>query len=192
MTRIVTPRLHSLQISFFNQGYSVHPVVGEVIFAYNHVKVNLHHTQIPTISSSWESLAEWEIDRSCLWHRYATNFRLSRPSLKSSTSVLAILIGNQLGISRELRSLIVPALQELTGERAMEVLPALDRLYLEEYQPFGSDRQAIEPFIAARQYSDHPVTVRRWERSAESESEGIGRVGLESVNKGRVRVGLTS
>ena len=70
-----------------------------------------------------------------------------------------------LRISRRMQSLIVPALQELTGERATEVLPALDSLYLEDYQPSGSDQQAIEPFIAARQYSDHPVTVHPWEGS---------------------------
>ncbi|KAI0248846.1 hypothetical protein BJV78DRAFT_768600 [Lactifluus subvellereus] len=69
-----------------------------------------------------------------------------------------------LRIGRELQSLIVPALQELTGERVVEVLPALDSLYLEEYQPSGSDQQAIEPFVAARQYSDRPVTAHQWER----------------------------
>jgi hypothetical protein len=45
----------------------------------------------------------------------------------------------------------------------MEVLPALDSLYLEEYKPSGSDQQAIEPFIVAHQYSNHPVAVRPWE-----------------------------
>ncbi|KAI0251546.1 hypothetical protein BJV78DRAFT_1154343 [Lactifluus subvellereus] len=68
-----------------------------------------------------------------------------------------------LRIRRELQPLIVPALQELTGERATEVLPALDSLYLEEYEPSGSDQQAIDPFIAARQRSDHPVAVHSWE-----------------------------
>jgi hypothetical protein len=70
-----------------------------------------------------------------------------------------------LRISRALQPLIVPALQELTDERATEVLPALDSLYLEEYQPSGSEQQVIDsdPFIAARQYSDHPVAVHPWE-----------------------------
>jgi hypothetical protein len=64
-----------------------------------------------------------------------------------------------LRISHPLSSLIVPALRELTGEMATEVLPALDSLYLEEYQPTGSEHQAIEPFIATRQSSDHPLTI---------------------------------
>ncbi|KAI0249335.1 hypothetical protein BJV78DRAFT_1284091 [Lactifluus subvellereus] len=67
-----------------------------------------------------------------------------------------------LRISRLPRPSIVRALQELTGERAIEVLPALDGLYLEDYQPSGPEQKAIEPFIAARQYSDHPVAVHRW------------------------------
>ncbi|KAH9966170.1 hypothetical protein BGW80DRAFT_1462439 [Lactifluus volemus] len=67
-----------------------------------------------------------------------------------------------LRISRELWPLITSALRGLGGESAMEVLPALDSLYLEEYQPFGSEKQDIEPFIAARQCSDHPVAVHRW------------------------------
>ena len=68
-----------------------------------------------------------------------------------------------LRIHHMLQSLIVPALQELTGERATEVLPALDSLYLEEYPPSGSDQQAIESIVAARQHSDHPVAVHHWE-----------------------------
>ena len=69
-----------------------------------------------------------------------------------------------LRISRDFLPLIVPALRELTGERAMEVLPALDSLYLEDYRASGSKQQAIEPFIAARQHSDHPVAIHHWER----------------------------
>ncbi|KAI0251497.1 hypothetical protein BJV78DRAFT_1210077, partial [Lactifluus subvellereus] len=69
-----------------------------------------------------------------------------------------------LRISRQPQSSIMRALQELTGERAIEVLPALDGLYLEDYQPSGPEQKVIESFTAARQYSDHPVTVHRWER----------------------------
>ena len=69
-----------------------------------------------------------------------------------------------LRISRYLKSSIVHTLQELTGERAIEVLPALNSLYLEHYQASEPEQKAIEPFIAARQYSDHPVAVHLWER----------------------------
>jgi hypothetical protein len=69
-----------------------------------------------------------------------------------------------LHICLRLKSSIVRTLQELTGERAIEVLPALDGLYLEDYQASGPEQKAIEPFVASRQYSDHPVTVHHWER----------------------------
>jgi hypothetical protein len=68
-----------------------------------------------------------------------------------------------LRISLELQPLILPALQELTGDRATEMLPALDGLYLAGYQPSRFDQQAIKPFIVARQNSDHPVAVHLWE-----------------------------
>ncbi|KAI0251191.1 hypothetical protein BJV78DRAFT_1282698 [Lactifluus subvellereus] len=70
-----------------------------------------------------------------------------------------------LRISRPLHPIIVPALRRLIGERATEVLPVLDSLYLEVYRPTVSHRLTIEPFIAARRYSDHPVAVHFfWER----------------------------
>jgi hypothetical protein len=54
---------------------------------------------------------------------------------------------------------IAPALQELSGERVTEVLPTLENLFLEELQPSGPVKEAIEKFIAARQLSGCPVTV---------------------------------
>jgi hypothetical protein len=62
---------------------------------------------------------------------------------------------------RGLDELIVPALQELTGVRVMEVLPALRSLFVTDPDPSGSVRQAIEPFISARHLSNHPITVRQ-------------------------------
>jgi hypothetical protein len=69
-----------------------------------------------------------------------------------------------LRISRYVQSLIVPAFQELTGEAATEVLPALNRICLQEYEPSGPEHQAIEPFVTARQHSGHPVAIHRLER----------------------------
>ncbi|KAI0246577.1 hypothetical protein BJV78DRAFT_1157801 [Lactifluus subvellereus] len=62
-----------------------------------------------------------------------------------------------LRISKYLRSFVMPALNDLTGEWAVEVLPALRNLYLMGMQP--SVQEVVEPFVAARQLSDHPVTV---------------------------------
>jgi hypothetical protein len=55
---------------------------------------------------------------------------------------------------------VAPALQELSGERVTEVLPALENLFLEGPQPSGSVKEAIGKFIAARQLAGCPVTVR--------------------------------
>jgi hypothetical protein len=57
-----------------------------------------------------------------------------------------------------------PSLQQLTGTRAMEVLPELRDLFLEGLQLFSSIKRAIQPFITARQLSGHPVAVHHWER----------------------------
>jgi hypothetical protein len=54
---------------------------------------------------------------------------------------------------------ITPALQELTGARVLEVLPALHTLGVKDPDESGSVRQALEPFITARHLSNHPVTV---------------------------------
>jgi len=57
--------------------------------------------------------------------------------------------------------LVVPALQELSRERATEVLPALQNLSLTTSgsSPSGPLKEAIEEFIATRQLYGHPVTV---------------------------------
>jgi hypothetical protein len=54
---------------------------------------------------------------------------------------------------------VAPALQELTGERVTEVLPALENLFLLGLQPSGPIKEAIGKFTAARQLSGCPVTV---------------------------------
>jgi hypothetical protein len=68
-------------------------------------------------------------------------------------------------VSKKLGPLVAHALQGLTGERAKEVLPALRRLSLGGFKPSGSAQEVIEPFVSARQLSDYPVTVERWERN---------------------------
>jgi hypothetical protein len=62
---------------------------------------------------------------------------------------------------------VVQVLQELTGERIVEVLPALNDLFLEGLQPSGFVQEALKPFVAARQSSNHPVVIQRWDRIPE-------------------------
>ncbi|KAI0287461.1 hypothetical protein BC826DRAFT_47585 [Russula brevipes] len=54
---------------------------------------------------------------------------------------------------------VEPVLQELTGTKATEVLPELRDLFLEGIQSSPSVQEVIQPFIAARQLSGHPVAV---------------------------------
>ena len=69
---------------------------------------------------------------------------------------------------------IAPALQELVGERTMEVLPALQTLSIDvplprdepipSVFPFPSRlvQESIERFVAARKLAGHAITVRRF------------------------------
>ena len=56
------------------------------------------------------------------------------------------------------------ALQELSEERATEVLPALRDLFLDGSRSFKHIQEAIGPFIAARQLSVHPLAIYRQQR----------------------------
>jgi hypothetical protein len=53
---------------------------------------------------------------------------------------------------------IVAALQELVGGRITEVLPSLEKIFVEELELSGPFRENIEQFIAARQF-ESPITL---------------------------------
>jgi hypothetical protein len=59
---------------------------------------------------------------------------------------------------------IAPALQELVGERATEVLPILENIFLEGLQQSRPLPEGIEKLFAARQFTSHPVGVSRWDK----------------------------
>ncbi|KAH9974444.1 hypothetical protein BGW80DRAFT_181640 [Lactifluus volemus] len=63
-------------------------------------------------------------------------------------------------ISHTMQSHVVSALRGLSGELAMQVLPALETLRVPGYQGSGSERHDMWPFIIARQRSNHPVVVQ--------------------------------
>jgi hypothetical protein len=68
-----------------------------------------------------------------------------------------------LHLSKELSTLIAPALRELTGQRATEVLPALRDLFIVEAEPSGHVRASLEPFIAARRLFGRQVDIHHGE-----------------------------
>ncbi len=64
-------------------------------------------------------------------------------------------------VSKKLEPFIASALEELTGEHATTVFPKLHTIFLEELQPYGLVREAIEAFVAARGLSDCPMTLQQ-------------------------------
>ncbi len=66
-------------------------------------------------------------------------------------------------LSQHFTTQIVPALEELVGERATEVLPALQSLFLEDLHLSGPVQEAVETFVAARRLSGLPLTVSHWD-----------------------------
>jgi hypothetical protein len=58
---------------------------------------------------------------------------------------------------------IALALQELRGGRTTEVLPALQNILLERFQPLEPVHEGIAQFISARQLTNHPVAISVWD-----------------------------
>jgi len=65
----------------------------------------------------------------------------------------------RLSLSKEFAPRVVPALQELSGESIMDVLPALQSISLSETSLSGPVKKALAQFLTARQLSGHPVAV---------------------------------
>ena len=59
---------------------------------------------------------------------------------------------------------IAAALQELVGGRITDVLPSLQNIFVEGFEPSGPLQENIGQFVAARQLSDHPITISDWDR----------------------------
>ena len=74
-------------------------------------------------------------------------------------------------VSETLEPLVVAALGKLTREKTMDVLPALKNLSLDEFEPSGSARDAMESFISARQLSDRPIVFQRHKRRSLPETD---------------------
>jgi hypothetical protein len=62
-------------------------------------------------------------------------------------------------LSEELQSDLAYVLQDLVGGRTMEVLPSLQTIFLARFESLGPFQEAIEPFLAARQRSGHPIAI---------------------------------
>ena len=74
-------------------------------------------------------------------------------------------------LSEEFVPRVALALQELVGGRTTEVLPTLENIFLERFQPSGPFHEGIEKFIAARQLTSHPVAVSHWDTDSKREKQ---------------------
>jgi len=106
---------------------------------------------------------------STLRHLYIEELRLCPPYWRDDTDstqwseLLASFISlENLYLYKGIELRVRHALQELTGERVTEVLPALQRLFLQGFKPSVPVDRAIGQWLAARQASGHPVAVRGW------------------------------
>ena len=66
-------------------------------------------------------------------------------------------------LSKPFSPRISRALQELTGRRITEVLPALQNVLLEGFQPSEPVHEGIAQFISARQLTNHHVAISVWD-----------------------------
>jgi len=69
---------------------------------------------------------------------------------------------------------------------AMQVLPALRSLHSEGFQPFGSVKEAIEPFVAMCQLAGHPVAIHRWQPELECDWEDVDKIDKNRNSTARV------
>jgi hypothetical protein len=69
-----------------------------------------------------------------------------------------------LQLSETVAPCVAPALQELTGERVTEVLPTLQNLFVHDLDASRPVEKGIRQFVAARQFSGHPVAIHYGKR----------------------------
>ena len=79
--------------------------------------------------------------------------------------LLPFTVVKNLYLSTQLLQRIAPALQEVTGGRTTEVLPALEKVFLEGFHSSKPVPEGIGKFISARQITTRPVTTSIWQRS---------------------------
>jgi len=109
-----------------------------------------HVEQVRISEFRWESF-EWKDDPDVDSSQWLEVFRL-------------FVTAQSLHVSEGLVPPVARALQDLSGQMAMEVLPALQTLFLEGLQSSGPVHEATRSFATARQLSHQPAVIQRWER----------------------------
>jgi hypothetical protein len=75
-------------------------------------------------------------------------------------------------LSKEFAPGIAATLQELVqvGSRIADVLPSLQNIFVEGFEPSGPFQENIGQFVAARQLSDPPIAISDWVKDPDMES----------------------
>jgi hypothetical protein len=66
-------------------------------------------------------------------------------------------------LSEKFARRIVPALEDLVGARAKEVLPTLQNIFLQGLEPSGPVQEGIQQFVATRQVTGDPIAISYWD-----------------------------
>ena len=136
-----------------------------------HGRYNILEVKIPCSELDWQVSSMEQICASCLpplptldlhirgnshyrqhWQGNVDNalwLRLLQPFTSVKTLYLSEVIAGR----------IIPALQELVGDRATEVLPTLENIFLEDGQQSGPVQEGIQQFVAVRQATNHPIAI---------------------------------
>jgi hypothetical protein len=69
----------------------------------------------------------------------------------------------KLYLAKYAASRVTQTLRRLPAERVMDVLPALEKVFILRLEPSGPVREAICKFADARQISGHPVLIDNWD-----------------------------
>ena len=150
-----------------------------VIFSSQTSRYEYFEVKIPCNNLDWQVSSLEQVFTSCLPHLSALEGLLIyspggwRPEWQDNienTLWLELLLPftsvKNFYISEEFARRIVPALQELVEDRRLEVLPALENIFLEGFEASGPVEKGIGPFVSMRQVIGHPVAVTRWDRNS--------------------------
>ena len=77
--------------------------------------------------------------------------------------LLPFTVVKNLYLSKESAPGIAAALQELVGGRIFDVLPSLQNIFVKGLEPSGPFQKNIGQFVAARQLSNHTITISDWD-----------------------------
>jgi hypothetical protein len=69
-------------------------------------------------------------------------------------------------LSEEYAPGIAATLQELAGGRITEVLPSLQKIFVESLETLGPFQENIGQFVATRQLSDQPIAISSWRKDS--------------------------